>query len=40
MPDAIARAVEEGRLARAQTLEAEYEFMMDVESADCRGMDE
>jgi hypothetical protein len=40
MPAAIARAVEEGRPARAEALKAEYEFMMEVESGVCRGINE
>jgi hypothetical protein len=32
MPGAIARALNEGRLARAEALTAEYEFLMEIES--------
>ncbi len=38
MPAAIARAVEEGRPARAEALKAEYEFMIGLESGDRRGI--
>jgi hypothetical protein len=40
MPDAIARAVEVGRLARAEALKAEYEFMMEIDGEDSRGIRE
>jgi hypothetical protein len=40
MPAAITRAVDEGRSARAEALKAEYEFMMEVESGVCRGINE
>ena len=38
MPAAIARAVNEGAPARAEKLKAEYEFMLEMESGNSRGI--